>query len=52
MKRKDDYFLERCIGEIRESSKMLMETLKESDDRKMSLLISMQQTMQALVEKL
>jgi hypothetical protein len=51
-KRKEDIFMERCIGEIRESSKSLMESLKASDDMKMALLMSMQQTMQKLVEKL
>lgn len=51
-KRKDDIFMERCIGEIRETSKNLMESMKASDDMKMTLLMSMQQTMQKLVEKL
>ena len=51
-KHKDDIFLERCIGRIEESSKSLMDSLKASDDMKMTLLMSMQQTMQKLVEKL
>ena len=51
-KRKDDIFLERCIGRIEESSKTLMDSLKTSDDIKMVLLMSIQQTMQKLVEKL
>jgi hypothetical protein len=51
-KRKDDMYMERCIGEIRESSRTLMESLKASDDMKMALLMSMQATMQKLVEKL
>ena len=51
-KRKDKMFLERCIGEIRESSKSLMDSLKANDDIKMVLLMSMQQTMQKLVDKL
>lgn len=51
-KRKEDIFLERCIGEIRESTKSVMEGMKASDEMKMALLISMQQTMQKMVEKL
>ena len=51
-KRKDDVFLERCLGRIEESSKNLMDSLKASDDMKMALLMSMQQTMQKLVEKI
>ena len=31
-KRKEDMFMERCIGEICESSKSLMESLKANDD--------------------
>ena len=41
-KRKDDIFLERCIGRIEESSKSLMNSLKASDNMKMALLMSMQ----------
>lgn len=51
-KRKEEMFLERCIGEIRQSSQSLMDGMKASDDMKMALLVSMQQTMQKLVEKL
>lgn len=51
-KHKEEMFLERCIGEIRQSSQSLMDGMKASDDMKMALLISMQQTMQKLVEKL
>ena len=51
-KRKDDGLIERCIGEMRESSKTLMDGLKASDELKMALLTSMQQTMQKMVEKL
>ena len=51
-KRKEDIFMKRCIGEIRESSKSLMESLEANDDIKMALLMSMQQTMQKLVDKL
>lgn len=49
---KDEILLERCIGEIRKNSKILMDTLKASDDMKIPLLIGMQQTMQKQVEKL
>ena len=41
-KHKEDIFFERCNGEIRDSSKSLMESMKASDDMKMALLISMQ----------
>ena len=51
-KRKDDIFMERCLGEIRESSRALLESLKASDDMKVALLMSMQATMQQMVDKL
>lgn len=51
-RRKEDTFMERCTGEIRESSMTLMDSLKASDDMKMALLMSMQQTMMKLIEKL
>lgn len=51
-KRKEDIFMEQCIGEIRESSKSLMESSKAGEDMKMAILMNMQQTMQKLVEKL
>ena len=51
-KRKDDMFMDRCIGEIRESSKILMECLKVNDDMKMTLLMSMQQIMQKMVDRM
>lgn len=44
--------VERCLGEIREGSKEIMQSMKASEDMKMSLLISMQQTILKLVEKL
>jgi hypothetical protein len=50
--RKNQIFMKRCIGEIRESSVSLTNSLKASDDMKMTLLMSMQQTMLKLVEKL
>ena len=51
-KRKEEIFLERCLGRIEESSTKLMDTLKASDEMKISLLMSMQQAMQKLVEKM
>ena len=51
-KRKEKNFLERCLGRIEESSTKLMNSLKASDEMKMVLLMSMQQTMQKLVEKI
>ena len=51
-KRKENVFLERCLGEIKESSKHIIDILKASEDMKMILLMSMQKTMEKLVEKL
>ena len=51
-KRKENMFFERCIGEIREGNKTLMETMKATKDMKMALFVSMQQTMTKMVEKL
>ena len=51
-KRKEDMFMERCVSVICESNKRLMESLKANDDKKMALLMSMQQTIQILVDKL
>lgn len=48
---KPEMFLERFINEITKSSKSLMDSLMTFNEMKMSLLISMQQTMQKLVEK-
>ena len=50
-KRKEDIFLERCLGEIRDSSTRLMESMKASEEMKMTLLMSMQKTMEKLVDK-
>ena len=50
-KRKDEAFMERCLGEIRESSRTLMESLRASDEMKMNILMSMQQIMQKLADK-
>lgn len=51
-KRKEELFLERCLGELKESSKIMLESLKSNDDIKMALLMSMQKTMEKLVDKL
>ena len=51
-KRNDDIYMERYLGEVRETSRTLMESLKSSDDMKIALLMSMQATIQKLVEKL
>ena len=51
-KRNDDIYMDRYLGEVRETSRTLMESLKSSDDLKIALLMSMQATMQKLVEKL
>ena len=42
--------VERCLGAIKESSKSLMDDLKANDEIKMSLLLSMQQTMNKLID--
>lgn len=49
---KEEMFLERWLDMIEESSNNLMNKLKASDDMKMTLLMSMQQTIQKLVKKL
>ena len=51
-KRKDEIAMDRCIGEMRETSKTLVDCLKASDEMKMNLLMTISQTMQKLVEKL
>lgn len=51
-KRNLDVFMQQYISEIRESSKSLMNTLKFIEEAKMSLLISIQKTIQKLVDKL
>ena len=50
-KRKDEAFMEWCLGEIRESSRTLMESLRANDKMKMNILMSMQQIMQKLVNR-
>ena len=51
-KHKDEIFLERCLGRIENNNDKLLDSLKASDDLKMSLLISMQQTMAKIADKL
>ena len=51
-KQKEDLFVERCLGELKESSKILLDSLKANDDIKMALLINMQKTVEKLVDKL
>ena len=51
-KHKEDVFLERCLGEIRESSKHFIDSLKVSEEMKMILLMSMQKTIEELVKKI
>ena len=51
-KRKEDAFMERCMSDMRENGKSLVESLKANDDVKMALLMSIQQTIAKLVDKL
>ena len=51
-KRREEMLMERCVGDICETSKILMENLKANEEMKMALLMSMQQTMQKFVDKL
>ena len=51
-KKKDELVMERCMSEMRDTSKNLIDSLKASDEIKMNLLMSISQTMQKLVEKL
>jgi hypothetical protein len=51
-RRKDDVFMERCLSEIRESSRTLMEGLRATEEKKITLLMSMQATMAKLVDKM
>ena len=51
-KRKEDMFLERCFSKMEESSKSIVESMKTSDEMKMTLFMSMQDTMKKLVDKL
>ena len=51
-KRKDDAFMERCMSDMTENGKSLVESLKANDDVKMTLLMSIQQTIAKLVDKL
>lgn len=51
-RRKDDMVLAECVSEFRDTSRTLMENMKSSDEMKMALLMTMQQIMLKLVEKL
>lgn len=51
-KRKDEVFMERYLGEIRETSTSLINTMKSSEEMRMALLLSMQTTMQKMIEKM
>ena len=51
-KRKEEIFLERCFGKIDESGDRIMNAMKSCEEMKMALLVSMQQTMAKLVDKL
>ena len=51
-KRKEEMLVDRCMGELKESSKIMLDGLKANDDIKMALLMSMQKTIEKLVEKL
>ena len=51
-KRREEVFMERCLGEIRESSKNLMDSMKTNNEMKMTLLLGMQQIIQKMIEKM
>ena len=51
-KRKEDMFFERCINVMEDGSNRLIDSFKTSDEMKMALLLSMQKTMERLVDKL
>ena len=50
--KKNEQFMERCLEDIWESGKQMMDNLKATEDIKIAVLMSMQETMKALVEKL
>ena len=50
--KKHEQLLERCLKEMRESGKQMMDNFKATKHIKITLLISMQETMKAFVEKL
>lgn len=50
-KRKENMFFEQCIGNMEESSKNIIGSMKTSDKIKMALFMNIQQTMQKLVDK-
>jgi hypothetical protein len=51
-KRKEDMLMKRCIGKIRESSKILIDSLKTNNDIKVALLMNVPKTMEKLVYEL
>ena len=51
-KRKEQVNMNQYMGEIRESRKMMIDSLNSNDDVKMALLMSIQKTMDKLVDKL
>ena len=51
-KRNDEVFFERCINVMEDGSNRLIDSFKISDEMKMALLLSMQKTMERLVDKL
>ena len=51
-KRKEELFFERCIAKMEESSDRIMESMKACEEMKVSLFMSLQQTIQKLADKL
>lgn len=51
-KRKEELFLERCIAKMEERSDRIMESMKACEEMKVSLFMSLQQTIQKLADKL
>ena len=49
---KEDALVERCMSEMKKNGKNLVDSLKANDDVKMALLMSIQQTIAKLVDKL
>lgn len=51
-KRKEDLIVKRCLGKLKERNKILIDSLKINDDLKIAFLMSMQKTMEKLVDEL
>ena len=49
---KEELFFERCIGKMEESSDRIMASMKACEEMKVSLFMSLQQTIQKLADKL